>query len=339
MAVSRGRNAAFTLVELLVVITILGILMSLLLPAVNAVRESMRRAQCKNHLHQIGVAVGEHLSKYDYFPSAGWGMMWAGDADRGSGGPQPGSWIYQLLPFMGLDMIHDIGKGLGPGLPNDAKYMAAQNLRSTAIPNFICPTRRKVMMYPDGIQQGSFNAYPPPGTTGPGLNHSDYCGNTGTWNAGDAFSGPATTCLNTFPKCSWDADASNGDGVVWQASQLPPGRVTDGLGNTFFAGEKSLDPEFYYTSTQAGDDNSMMDGFDHDIIRWCGVSHPPVKDSLTEVCSGVHCPNDNSFGSAHSAGVQFVFCDGRVQLISYQVDLTVYTNLGCRNDGNVSENY
>jgi len=333
MAVSRRRNTAFTLVELLVVIAILGVLMSLLLPAVNSVRESMRRAQCKSNLAQIGVATNAHVTSYGFFPSAGWGLMWLGDADRGTGASQPGSWIYQILPFMGLDMIHDIGKGQGKGLPGDGKYNAGPGLKGAIIPTFICPTRRRVTEFPDGIQQGAYNS-----ALSATLNHSDYAANTGTWQPGDVIAGDSG-CLTKFPNCAWDADAANGDGVVYQASQVTPGSITDGSSHTFLGGEKSLDPEYYYNSKEAGDDNSMMQGFDHDIIRWCNSAMPPVRDSRTEVCPSDHCPNDNSFGSAHPAGVHFVYCDGSVRMIPYQIDLTIYRNLGCRNDGNVNENY
>ncbi len=331
------RRSGFTLVELLVVITILGILMSLLLPAVNTVRESMRRTQCKNNLMQIGAAANAHLAQYQFFPSAGWGMMWLGDADRGTGARQPGSWIYQILPFMGLDMIHDLGKGQGSALDTSSyKYTTAgPELKVAVIPGFICPTRRTVVAYPDGIHQGAYNS-----ALSPSLNHSDYCGNTGTWDAGEAFGGPPASCMSTFPNCSWDQDASSGDGVVYQASQVTQANISDGLSNTFFAGEKWVGTMFYYTSTQAGDDNSMMQGFDHDIIRWCNASHPLERDTYTGPCSGVHCtPTDDSFGSAHAAGVNFVYCDGSARLISYGIDLTIFTNLACRNDGNVNDNY
>ena len=81
-------------------------------------------------------------------------------------------------------------------------------------------------------------------------------------------------------------DASNGDGVVYQASQVTPGSITDGLSNTFFAGEKWLDPPVYYTSAEAGDDNSMLEGFDHDIVRWCSkTDYPPVRDMTND---GLH---------------------------------------------------
>ena len=165
------------------------------------------------------------------------------------------------------------------------KYTTAgPALKVAVIPGFICPTRRTVVAYPDGIHQGAYNS-----ALSPSLNHSDYCGNTGTWDAGEAFGGPPASCMSTFPNCSWDQDASSGDGVVYQASQVTQANISDGLSNTFFAGEKWVGTQFYYTSTQAGDDNSMMQGFDHDVIRWCNASHPLERDTYTGPCSGVHC--------------------------------------------------
>ncbi len=331
------RLHGFTLVELLVVIAILGVLMSLLLPAVNSVRESMRRTQCKNNLKQMGAAANMHLAQFGFFPSAGWGMMWLGDADRGTGASQPGSWIYQLLPFLGLDMIHDLGKGQGiagsSNFNSSPKYTTyGPQMKIAAIPLFNCPARRKCIVFPDAIQQGAYNAALPTG-----LNHSDYCANTGTWDAGEAFAGPDTTCLNTFPKCGWDQDASSGDGVAYQASQVSQGSITDGMSNTFFAGEKFLNSNEYYSSYDAGDDNSMLEGFDHDVVRWCSQNQPPVQDvNLGHI---IWNNQNNGFGSAHAAGTNFVYCDGSVRLITYQISLTIYQNLGCRNDGQVDENY
>jgi prepilin-type N-terminal cleavage/methylation domain-containing protein len=170
MAVSRQKSAAFTLVELLVVIAILGVLMSLLLPAVNSVRESMRRTQCKNNLAQLGSAALQHLAAQGHYPSSGWGYGWTGDPDHGFGARQPGGWIFNCLPYMGLDMIHDKGKGASGA---DKYNIYLPEGRSATMPITICPTRRKAITYPSCENQ----ANSAPCAT---LNKTDYAANGGS---------------------------------------------------------------------------------------------------------------------------------------------------------------
>ncbi len=105
-----GRNSGFTLVELLVVITIIGILIGMLLPAVNSARESGRNAQCKNNLAQMGKACLAHEEAQGIFPTGGWGWFWVGDPDRGYGDQQPGGWIYNILPHTEMNALHDLGR-------------------------------------------------------------------------------------------------------------------------------------------------------------------------------------------------------------------------------------
>ena len=91
----------FTLVELLVVISIIGILMSLLLPAINSVREQARQTQCRSHIRQLALACLAHEGTNTTLPAGGWGWGWAGDPDFGVGQSQCGGWIYTILPQLG----------------------------------------------------------------------------------------------------------------------------------------------------------------------------------------------------------------------------------------------
>jgi len=107
----RRDGSAFTLVELLVVIAIIGILVALLLPAVQAAREAARRTHCFNNLKQMGLAAQNHQSAHGFLPSGGWGFRWVGDPDLGFGKSQPGGWVYSLMPYIEYQNVYAIGFG------------------------------------------------------------------------------------------------------------------------------------------------------------------------------------------------------------------------------------
>jgi prepilin-type N-terminal cleavage/methylation domain-containing protein len=124
----RDYRVAFTLIELLVVIAIIGILVALLLPAVQAAREASRRTQCKNHLKQLGIAANLFADTYKFFPSSGWGDWWVGCPDQGMGPHQPGSWAYQLLGF--IEETNRAGMGCDLG----SYFLLSESKSRSAIP-------------------------------------------------------------------------------------------------------------------------------------------------------------------------------------------------------------
>ena len=137
---SRG----FTLVELLVVITIIGILIALLLPAVQSAREAARQAQCKNNLKQLALGCLSHESATHRLPTNGWGFAWTGDADRGTDWRQPAGWIYNILPYVEQQALHDMDTGKGPSSPCPARIQRI----CTPLSIYNCPTRRPLAVWP-----------------------------------------------------------------------------------------------------------------------------------------------------------------------------------------------
>ena len=187
---SRKCRPGFTLVELLVVIAIIGILVALLLPAVQSAREAARRMQCKNNLKQIGLGCMLHVDTHGFYPSGGWGYKWSADPDRGYGENQPGGWAYSILPYIELGTLHDVGKGVA-GTP--AWQPFSEQLHGTPVGTFICPSRRDVRAYPADQQvneQPWLNSFS--GTNG--VAKSDYAMNSGTsrYYDSDQFYSPTT---------------------------------------------------------------------------------------------------------------------------------------------------
>ncbi len=319
----KTRRTAFTLVELLVVIAIIGILIALLLPAIQAAREAARRSQCANHLKQIGLGADNHLDAQKYFPTGGWGWMWMPEYDRGYGKSQPGGWVYSILAFMESQSL----RKLQAGLSTPAKQTLLTELVQSPLNIMNCPTRRPSVLIPVGPYASSYwYSYTAPATVA----RADYAGCAGdAKSAGDPANTSQYDYFDTGPSnlpgaanYPWSDVAT---GVIYQHSAVKPKDIPDGLSHTFLVGEKYIQPEFYYNGQDGADNQNMYMGFDWDVNRWANRNELLSRDRQGY-------SNWPGFGSAHPTVCQFVFCDGSVHPLSFTVDGDTLSFLAARND-------
>src|SRR5436190_1950273 len=289
---NRRRRDAFTLVELLVVIAIIGVLVALLLPAVQAARESSRRSKCTNNLKQFGLAFHNHHDTLAVFPDGGenWDpVAWPRTMVGGSPATAPKQnwgWGYQILPYIEQSNVWTNG--------SDAA------VRGATIPIYFCPSRRKPMT----IVVGPTNPPIPCGMI-------DYVGSAGT----DPPLPPPQDA--TTIDIAGAALGNGTDGPLVRRPGGAPNRgqpvriamITDGTSNTMLIGEKRLRPE-NLGKAQSHDDQGFTSGWDRDEVCW-GII-PPEPDRRGQ--DGFY-----QFGSPHASGFNSVFCDGSVRMIPYNI--------------------
>jgi prepilin-type N-terminal cleavage/methylation domain-containing protein/prepilin-type processing-associated H-X9-DG protein len=311
----RGRDG-FTLVELLVVIAIIGVLVALLLPAVQMARESARRMQCQNHLKQIGIAFHNHHDTFNHLPTGGWGWSYVGDPDEGFAEKQPGGWTYNILPFIEQNALRQIGAGQTGTL----KQADLKRLVETPVKFYNCPSRRPAVLYPVPVQpanaaQGVFQGA-----------KTDY-----SVNAGDQLADQGKDGGSPTPPVVGQFEYT---GICYIRSKIRLAEITDGTVNTIMVGEKHLAVQHYRTGQDLSDNENLYVGFDNDHFRSTNntktgavgnIRFPPRVDSRQA--------DLRVFGSAHPGGFNALLCDGSVRNISYNISEETYMRLGHRADG------
>jgi type II secretory pathway pseudopilin PulG len=294
------------LIELLVVIAIIAILIALLVPAVQKVREASNVAQCKNQLKQIGLAFHNHHDNFKVNPSGG--TSWT-DADRKMihGAPddynsQSWGWAYQILPFIEQHALWE----------NKSDQIVA----STPTPTYICPSFRGPIIRPygSGASQRAMMDY-----IACGGSYGDP-GNIGSPDS-NAFDGALVP-------------SKSASRLVRRVSD-----ITDGTSTSLMVAEKFVDGAFAFSHSGenggCNEDQGYVDGWDNDAVGYAvgfnGKGSPlePPKQiyvkTQTDDCG-------SNFGSIHESCMA-VFCDGSVHAINFNINATIWGRLCSINDG------
>jgi prepilin-type N-terminal cleavage/methylation domain-containing protein/prepilin-type processing-associated H-X9-DG protein len=288
----------FTLIELLVVIAIIAILIGLLVPAVQKVREAAARTQCVNNLKQLGLGFHDHHDTYKFFPHGGLGWPYAPDIVNGQpqvGLKQRAGWGYQILPFIEQAAVW---KG-GTATTDAARSLLAVG---TPIPIMFCPSRR------------------PPQTVA--YHDSGYGTNYGT---------AITSVTVTHALCDYGGNiGTNGDnGAVRQLKLVRFGDITDGTSNTLCLGEKQMDLQ-NLGNAQSADNEGYTCGWDWDTVRHTDIAPAPDANGVGG--------GSNAFGGRHTGGTNCLMFDGSVRFVSYSIDINIWRAIGTRNGGEPNTN-
>lgn len=325
------RHEGFTLVELLVVITIIGILIALLLPAVQAAREAARRVQCTNQLKQMGLACHNHAAARGVFPTSGdtpWPVLQNYLTNGQPNGPdkQGMGWAYQILPYLEQEAVYK--------LPTQDK------VEQQALSIYFCPSRRRPTRQGTRYLMDFASATPAKITRNSGgtvthefdVERSLWGGYSGADVRWEIRADQPNIYYGVIVRINWWYQDQ-----AFKGGSAPTtfGDIKDGTSNTLMLGEKRLRPSEYLSGSWH-DDRGWTDGWDPDVVRSTGFEPGPDTDTGPRRMDGsVMDPSyiGYCFGSAHSGMFNAGMADGSVRPLSYTIDRAVLDCLGDRRDG------
>jgi len=312
----RRRRSGFTLIELLVVIAIIAILIGLLLPAVQKIREAANRMSCSNNLKQIGLAMHNHESTYGYFPSSG-AQSAALDVPATTAGFEIMGWEYQLLAFVEQDNLYKAGQQSGPWNWNSSIGKA---LVEAPVKTYNCPSR--------GGKRTS--ATMPWGSV---YAMGDYAGVMVEWgNQWQDNQPPDPNEANTFKGIIAKSGHYRRDNpsLSVKYGQVTTAAVGDGLSNTIAIMEKSVNGKYPRPDNW---DWWELPGWAHNSdwpnMRLIGNWIPLINDNQDRGAAGLSWwftagpgskTQEFGFGSAHPGVVNGLFGDGSVKAIKTSIN-------------------
>lgn len=291
-----GKRTGFTLIELLVVIAIIAILIALLLPAVQQAREAARRAQCKNNMRQIGLALHLYHDTAQVFPPGWLGVTNGVQDPEGENGFSWGTLILSNLDQGPLYNQFDFR------LPMDAA--PNRDLLQTRLQVFRCPSDPAQQTYPMEDRNG----------TAITMATANYAGVFGTVELHGCENDPGDAPVNTQGQCI-------SDGAFYHNSRVNLAQFRDGTSNTLIVGERTtfIDGSDRIYGTWSG----ALPEVEEAVARVLGhATHPPNENEHPE-----------DFGSAHSGGANFVMADGHVAFISENIAEATFQALATRGGG------